>query len=323
VRRIVRGGNYLRHSLQLRAFLLWEIFRHKHIFTNGLEHATYRACQLLKHSYVLKVVGDVAWELARNRGWTELSIDEFQKAPVTNTSWQEIAEHRIKFSQGARKVITPSCYLRGIVMQWGVPEQNINVVYNGMPFSEYSQYLPQQRNNGPLKLIYIGRLVNWKGVDTLLKALREVSHVELTIVGDGPQMPELKELARDIAITCKVHFAGLQNKAGVKKYLAQSHALVLVSSYEGLSHTLIEACAMGVPCIASASGGNPEVIQDGENGFLVPYGDVEALRAAIEKLQRDEELRYRMACKAKESSRQFDFDETVRRTAAIITGQNA
>jgi glycosyltransferase involved in cell wall biosynthesis len=75
---------------------------------------------------------------------------------------------------------------------------------------------------------------------------------------------------------------------------------------------------MGLPCIASDRGGNPEVIQSGSNGLLVPYGDVAALQAALASLQADEPLRYRLACQAKALSARFDFEKTVARTLETL-----
>jgi glycosyltransferase involved in cell wall biosynthesis len=100
--------------------------------------------------------------------------------------------------------------------------------------------------------------------------------------------------------------------------MQESDVLVLDSQYEGLSHTLLEAGAMGLPCIASDRGGNPEVIQNGSNGLLVPYGDVAALQAALANLEADEPLRYRLACQAKAHSGRFDFEKTVAGTAEIL-----
>jgi glycosyltransferase involved in cell wall biosynthesis len=104
----------------------------------------------------------------------------------------------------------------------------------------------------------------------------------------------------------------------LRQQMQQSDVLVLDSEYEGLSHTLLEAAAMALPSIASDRGGNPEVIQNGSNGLLVPYGDVAALQAALAQLQADEALRYRLACQAKALSVRFDFTETVAGTMAVM-----
>jgi glycosyltransferase involved in cell wall biosynthesis len=104
----------------------------------------------------------------------------------------------------------------------------------------------------------------------------------------------------------------------VLRRLAEAHVLALPSEYEGLSHTLLEACAAAVPCVASDRGGNPEVIEHERNGLLVPYGDPAALRHALQRLQADEEFRYALAVGAQARSRQFDFRATVANTVRLL-----
>jgi glycosyltransferase involved in cell wall biosynthesis len=318
VRRILRRPPSLLQSLLVRAVLAQEILRHRRVFTNGLEYPTFQICSLLRRKYVLKVVGDSAWETARNTGLTTLSIDEFQTTPPEGKVWEKLVRKRSLFACHAWKVITPSEYLRRIVIGWGVAPERVVTVPNGIPLDEFAPYRPRRRESHVLKVVFVGRLANWKGVDTLLKAVACLQDVHVTIVGDGPEMSSLRALTHELKLEDVVTFAGQQARSAVLAYMAQANVMVLVSSYEGLSHTLLEACALGVPCIASDRGGNPEVIRHGENGLLVPYGDVQQLRAALARLQADEEQRYRLACNAKEASRYFDFETTVRQTAQVL-----
>lgn len=318
VRRIVRRPPSLRQSLLVRLVLAQEILRHSRIFSNGIEYPTYQVCSLLHRKYVLKVVGDSAWETARNTGLTTLSIDEFQTTPPAGKAWEKLVRKRTLFARHARQVITPSNYLHQMVIGWGIAPERVVTVPNGIYLEEFAPYQPRRRESLVLKVVFVGRLANWKGVDTLLKAVAGLQDVHVTIVGDGPEMASLRALAHKLKVEDVVTFAGKQTRNAVLAYMTQAHVLVLVSYYEGLSHTLLEACALGVPCIASDHGGNPEVIQHGENGLLVPYGDVQQLRAALAQLQADEELRYRLACNAKETSHRFDFETTVRQTVQIL-----
>ena len=318
VRRILRRHPSLRQSLLVRAALAQEIARHQWVFTNGLEYPTFQMCSLLRRKYVLKVVGDSAWETARNTGLTQLSIDEFQATPAQGQPWENLARKRTLFAQHARKVITPSDYLRWMVVGWGVAPERVVTVHNGIRLYEFAPYQPRRREGRALNIVFVGRLASWKGVDTLLNAIVGLPDVRVTVVGEGPEMPSLRALARNLELEQAVTFVGQQARRAVQAYVADAHVLVLVSSYEGLSHTLLEACAMGVPCIASDRGGNPEVIQHGVNGLLVPYNDVPRLRAALAQLQADEEFRYRLACMAKETSYRFDFETTVRETSRIV-----
>src|SRR5690606_1402073 len=141
---------------------------------------------------------------------------------------------------------------------------------------------PAPRAGERLRALFVGRLTNWKGVDTLLLAVRDLPEVDLAIVGDGPERPALEALARQLGLGGRAAFLGRLGRAETRREMLRSHVLVLPSLYEGLSHTLLEAGAVGLPCIASRCGGNPEVIADGENGLLVPPEDPAALGAALE-----------------------------------------
>jgi glycosyltransferase involved in cell wall biosynthesis len=205
-----------------------------------------------------------------------------------------------------------------MVLAWGVPPVRVTTIFNGVPLAEYSGLQPRERDVADLNVVCAGRLASWKGVDTLLRALPGLPNVRATIVGDGPESAALKRLADELRLGTSTVFAGSLPMPKLREQMLQSDVLVLDSGYEGLSHTLLEAGALGLPCIASDRGGNPEVIQDGVNGLLVPYGDVAALRAALARLQSDEPLRLRLARQAKALSSRVGFHKTVARTAEIL-----
>ncbi len=93
---------------------------------------------------------------------------------------------------------------------------------------------------------------------------------------------------------------------------------VLNSSYEGLSHALIETLMLEKSIIATRAGGNSEVIQDGENGLLVPVGDTAALAAALARVLGDGELRARLGARARESAKRFSVEAMLATTAAML-----
>lgn len=318
VRRILRRPRSVLNSLWIRALLMQEVMRHRWILINGLEYPAYQACSLLNRGYVLKVVSDRAWETAWNSGLTGLSVSEFQTVDPAGQPWERLARQRDQFALKARVVLTPSEYLRQIVIGWGVKESRAITVLNGIPLEEFVSLRPRRRREKVFEVVFAGRLINIKGVDTLLKAAAALEDVHVTIVGDGPELPALETLARRIGLGEWVAFVGRRTREETQQYIANAHVLVLVSSHEGLSHTLLEAIASGVPCIASDRGGNPEIIQHGKNGYLVPYGDVEQLKLAIRYLRDNEDVRYQLAIDAKETSRRFDFRKTVEQTAAVL-----
>jgi glycosyltransferase involved in cell wall biosynthesis len=110
-------------------------------------------------------------------------------------------------------------------------------------------------------------------------------------------------------------------QAEVGGYLAQAHAFVLNSSYEGLPHVVLEAFAAGTPVIATDAGGTSEVVQHNSTGLLVPPGDNQALKSAIERLWQEPELAKRLAQAANAHLQErFDFGRMIARTEETLCG---
>jgi glycosyltransferase involved in cell wall biosynthesis len=267
----------------------------------------------------MKIVGDYAWEYARNLAHTPLGIDAFQAKADVHPEVRKMRERRSAYLGAAAAIITPSEYLRKMVIGWGLPAERVRTILNGVPLDHYSEAEPRRRAPGEiLEVAFAGRLTNWKGVETLLLAAQGLSGIRIHILGDGPEGPMLAALAAQLRLGSAVILHGRIPPRAIPERLRAAHALVLVSDYEGLSHTLIEAGAAGLASIASDHGGNPEVVKDGETGLLVPYGEPEALRSALVRLRDDEDLRFGLARKAKEESARFDFARTVALTVDLL-----
>lgn len=317
VRRIPRN-NPISYHLWLRTTLAGVMATHKRCLINGLAEYAGPMAKRFGCGYLVKVVGDSAWERGRNRGLISASIDDFQSQNDLPGSLRDIQQQRQAWLAAAQGVIVPSQYLRGIVAGWGVPAERIHVVLNGVPLEEYAAEKIERAPSDELRIAFVGRLTNWKGVETLLLALAQTPGVQAEIIGDGPEWPLLRTLAEQLAVGQRVNFTGRLDATAVRARLRQVDALVLTSSYEGLSHTLLEACVLGLPCITSAVGGNPEVIRDGEEGLLVPFGDITALSAALIKLRDDRPLREQMAANALKRAQEFSFTRTVDQTRALL-----
>ena len=306
-----------RYEVLVRLRLALEMARHRLVFVNGLERYVAEVNRALRRRYVLKIVGDTVWETARNRGLTTLPIDEFQVDAHSQRQFAADIEMRNGWVSAARHVVVPSEYLRRLVEGWGVASDRITVVRNGTdctPAVAAGRRTAAQR----LRALFVGRLTNWKGVETLLLAARELPMVELEIAGDGPEWPHLVELSAQLGLGDRVVFSGRLPAEGVRRAMDRAHVLVLTSLYEGLSHTVLEAMAAGVPCIVSARGGNEEVVCHGRNGLVVPPQDVARLVEALCRLASDEGLRARLAAGAKDTARAFDLAETVARTERVL-----
>ena len=138
-------------------------------------------------------------------------------------------------------------------------------------------------------LLYVGRLVDKKGVDVLVEALSRLDGARLEVIGAGPDRPALERLAERVGVADRVRFRGKLPKPEVLAALARAQVVVIPSrvgaggDMEGTPVVLCEAMAAGVPVVASNLGGLGECIDDGVDGLLVPPGDVDALAATLDK----------------------------------------
>jgi len=161
--------------------------------------------------------------------------------------------------------------------------------------------LPSQ--GGGLRILFVGRLVERKGVTHLIEAVRRLppdSRPRLTVIGDGPERTSLEaQIARD-GVSDRVTVRGRVSEAELKDAYASSDVLVLPSildargDTEGLGVVLLEAMSYGVPVIGSNLGGITDIVRDGETGLLVPPGDPGQLAAALQRLARDRDLSQRL-----------------------------
>jgi glycosyltransferase involved in cell wall biosynthesis len=178
----------------------------------------------------------------------------------------------------ARVVICVSEVLAEAARRCGA--RDVRVIPNGVP-------IPVQVGveAEPAEVLYAGRLSPEKGVAVLVEATEGLN---LVVAGDGP----LRSLVPGAL--------GLLPHAALDVLYARAAVVVLPSYSEGLPLAVVEAMAHGRPVVASAVGGIPDLVVDGETGFLVPPGDAVALRAAIEKLLADSALRKRMGAAGRE-----------------------
>lgn len=159
--------------------------------------------------------------------------------------------------------------------------KKIHVIYNGVDVDLFSSKM-QKDHFDKFHIIYVGRLIEGKGVQNLLYALSLTKiNYELTIVGDGSYKCKLEEECVELNLTNKVSFVGTQ--WNIPEWLKKADVFVHPCNLkEGFGITLIEAMAMGVPCIAYNKGAMPEIIDTNINGFLVDGRNINNLVDAIE-----------------------------------------
>ena len=288
------------------------------IYANGLVTESVLANYVLHKPILAKVVGDLAWERARDKGWIADDFESFQTKryalKVELLRWRRNFTYRRMCS-----IIVPSSYLKDtLVKYWGLPAIRIKVIYNS--FEAAAPNVPPAAVDLPVKhkMVTVCRLTAWKGVHGLIRVLPELPDLGLVIVGDGPLRADLVTLAQRLGVDNRVCFVGTVPKEQVAAYLRACDVFVLNSTYEGLPHVLLEAMAAKLPVIATNVGGSGEIIENGSNGLLIPPRDSQALKQALLRTLGNPVERMRMLQKIQDTLAKFSPQRMAEQTEALI-----
>jgi len=221
---------------------------------------------------------------------------------------------------------------RYLIEQKRIPGKKVSVIQNGCsmervdPSKAHPQGIRESLgfSKDDLVLIVMARLEPQKGHRILLQALSllqpEFPSIRLICLGSGALKDELSKMTRDLGLVNTVRFVGFQ--ANVGDWLAAADISVLPSFYEGLSLTAVETLAAGIPFIATAVDGTPEVVIDGETGLLVPPGDPVALAGAIGRLARQPELRRKFALAGRDwVLKRFTIQRQIEQTSGLYLSE--
>jgi glycosyltransferase involved in cell wall biosynthesis len=165
------------------------------------------------------------------------------------------------------------------------PDLEIDVIPNGIDPERFSPP-PERRTRRVARLITVARLLERKGIQTILEACARptVLPVELTIVGTGPYEGELRALVQELGLADRVRFLGFVPNEELPCLYRQSDIFVLPSETESFGLVFAEAMSCGLPIAASNVGGIPETVRDGVDGLLCPPGEPLSLRENILRL---------------------------------------
>jgi glycosyltransferase involved in cell wall biosynthesis len=214
--------------------------------------------------------------------------------------------------------------IRENLLEQGYDPGNIVVIRNGITLSKASgkqrSAVLRRELEIPLSarvVAVFSRLNRMKGVEYFLDAAMVLAgrfpDVHFLVVGDGGSKPELEEHARRLGLERRIVFTGF--RSDVPDLLSEAAISVLPSLSEGTSNTLLESMAAGIPVVATRVGGNPEVVEDGVSGLLVPPRDSAALAAATGRLLEDPDLALRLGrAGMRRVSELFSIDGSVHQT---------
>ncbi len=193
--------------------------------------------------------------------------------------------------------ILGSSYMRGHIVQHGFSPEHSYVI----PLYAFPKERDQTIAREPGLLLFAGQLLRGKGLDLLLTALATSNHddARLVVAGSGHQEAMYRQQCHDLGLDERVEFVGRVDSDTLDTLMQRASALIFPSrAPETFGLAGVEAMRFGTPVIATAVGGVPDWLRDGENGFMVPSGDAEALGAAIDRLLGRPEMQQQMQLNA-------------------------
>lgn len=270
----------------LMPFIHWKTLRRVDIFKTNQMNGVWAAV-LAKILFRKKLIVRCGyeWEMfAKRAGASRLKL-----ALIHIIEWicYRAADVIIVTSQEAKQYISST---------FGVSSEKIVVIPN---YIDTELFRPLNVDKIPNRLIFVGRFTEQKNLLNLLMAIKDIPHIELILVGDGPLESALQEFAQRHSI--KVAFTGRIPNDQLPNLLNSAEAFVLPSLYEGNPKALLEAMACGLPVIVTPVEGNREVVNHKVNGYLTSGADANAIREAIIEVLSDETLKKQLG----ENARRF------------------
>ncbi len=228
------------------------------------------------------------------RGGAELYPDAALRGKAFE--WSYLLWRRQQWKRCSR-FLCVSRFIRDRALASGFPADKLIVHYTGIDFSRFSPLPPSAKRERNL-VLFVGRLVRYKGADHFIQAMhivrRHCKEAYAVIIGDGWFRPEVERLANELAVPCQ--FRGDQPPSVVREYMGRARVFCAPSRTledgmsEAFGNVFTEAQAMGLPVVAYRHGGIVESMLEGETGLLAEENDIPGLAADIERFIEDDEL---------------------------------
>lgn len=207
--------------------------------------------------------------------------------------------------RGAARVVAVSEFTRRMALQhYDIPVQ---VIPNGVELASLPARAPAQP--GHPRIVFAGRFMEQKNPAHLVQALAQIPELpwKCAMLGDGPLLESVRESVRAAGLGERIALPGWVTPEQVLSEFAQSDLLVLPSRSEGLSVAGVQALGMGLAVLLSDAGGNLELVRHGENGFLFPTGDVDALTRQLKYLLENPSMLQSAQAKSREMAQEYDL----------------
>ena len=227
-----------------------------------------------------------------------------------------------------------------LINLYGADENKLTVIPPGVDTSRFYPIPEDEARSvigvpsGNCMILFVGRIEPLKGIETLLRAIALLLKTEeinecnyyLAIIGGEPdsngdesdsEMARLQNLSRELGIHELVIFLGKRSQDTLPYYYSAAQVVVVPSLYESFGMVALEAMACGIPVIASQVGGLAYLVRDGKTGYVVPDGNPEALKQALQKLIENPDLREQMCSQAVDYARSYDWSVISRKVSKL------
>jgi glycosyltransferase involved in cell wall biosynthesis len=286
-------------------------------------------------------------DLVAEHGGFDVMVEDINKFPLFSPVWSDLpvvglvphlfgttafqqANLPVAAAVWASELLMPSAYrdLEFVVIsestaddleQRGFAAERLHVSYPGI---DHSVFRPGESKAPGARIVYVGRLRRYKGVDTVIRAVRLLVDrgldVAFLIVGKGDDEERLRSVVTELELEDHVRFEGYVSEERKVTLLRTAWLNVYPSPKEGWGITNVEAAACGTPSVASDSPGLRESVRDGATGLLVPHGDSYAWARALQELIEDEVFRRRLAKGAVAHAARFTWEATANQMEDIL-----
>jgi glycosyltransferase involved in cell wall biosynthesis len=210
------------------------------------------------------------------------------KDTIARWAWRDL----VRVYRDARMVTTPTPRAAEVLAGIGL-DRPVQVVSCGIDLAHYAAPAVR-RADGPMSVLFVGRLDAEKNIDQLLRALAPLPHVRADLVGDGTRRRDLETLAAELGVTDRVTFHGFVSDAALVRRYAEADVFCMPGTAELQSLATMEAMAAGLPVVAADALALPHLVHHGGNGYLFEPGAITTISRWLAELAADPASRARM-----------------------------
>ncbi len=273
----------------------------------------------LVHAFFGIPCGYIAMKLQRRRGTPYVVSLRGSDVPFYNNRFywlDKLVFQRIsrKVWKKANSVITNSQGLKDLALETS-PKETISIIYNGIDTEEFKP-LQSKKKREKIIIVSTGRLIERKGYKYLIEAVKGLEGVKVWLVGDGNLKEELKEISK--GSKSEIRFLGKKSHNELKNYLQKADIFCLPSLNEGMSNSVLEAMACGLPIITTDTGGSKELING--NGFIVNKHSSREIYDRINKYLKNQELIKEHGKMSRKLAEQLNWSKVAREYREVYDG---